>query len=75
LTERDPRLGPIQDDFRGVLLPSLVGFDLPVLLRDLGSEVDYSSITETGSMEKFPTNIFWLKSRKSRHQFQINREY
>jgi hypothetical protein len=67
-------LGPIQDDFKGVLLPSLVGFDLPVLLRDLGSKVDYSSITETESMEKFRPGIFWLEGWESGHQLQIIRE-
>jgi predicted double-glycine peptidase len=33
-----------------------------------------SSITETESMENPRPYLFWLKGRKSRHQFQINRE-
>jgi hypothetical protein len=37
-------------------------------------KVVYSSITETESMEKFRSNVFWLIGRKSRHQLQINRE-
>ena len=41
---------------------------------DLGRKVVHSSITETESMEKFRSSVFWLKGRKSRHQFQINRE-
>lgn len=30
---------------------------------------------ETESMEKIRPYLFWLKGRKSRHQFQINGEY
>jgi hypothetical protein len=43
-------------------------------MRRVGRKVALSSITETESMEKLRPDIFRLKGRKSRHQFQINRE-
>jgi hypothetical protein len=38
-------------------------------------KVVHSSITESESMEKFRPKISWMKGRKSRHQFCINRKY
>jgi hypothetical protein len=40
----------------------------------LAGRIAISPITEPESMEKFRPNVFWLKGRKSRHQFQINRK-
>jgi hypothetical protein len=46
----------------------------PTKRGDLGNKLAISSITETESMEKFRSEIFWVNGRESRHQFQINRE-
>jgi hypothetical protein len=53
---------------KGGLEPS--GFPTtPASRGELGRKVVYSPITETESMKKFRTYIYFLKGRKSRHQF------
>jgi hypothetical protein len=69
--------------FRVVLHPRLQQdvFPIDLLLINISNRTrgfplqsGQSSITETESMEESHPSIFRLKGRKSRHQFQINRE-